>query len=220
MKITINPLFELIAQGEHQQQDFKYCINDSRKIAKSLVAFANTDGGRLLVGVKDNGKIVGVKSDEEYYMVEAAANIYSNPKIEFTVQQWEAEGKTVLEVRVDSSKNRPHYAQNDEKKWIAYIRRADENILANRVLLKSWKLERDTNGLLFTYDEPRRVLVNYLKENVEITLSKYSRLAQISRFVAENILAEFLSLGCITIELEQAPVVYSLNTNFDLDKLK
>ncbi|MDA3865584.1 MAG: putative DNA binding domain-containing protein, partial [Salinivirgaceae bacterium] len=48
--ITINPLYQLIAQGEHQQQDFKFCINDSRKIAKSLVAFANTDGGRLLVG--------------------------------------------------------------------------------------------------------------------------------------------------------------------------
>jgi predicted HTH transcriptional regulator len=45
-------LYKLIEEGEHQQQDFKYCINDSKKIAKSLVAFANTDGGRLLIGVK------------------------------------------------------------------------------------------------------------------------------------------------------------------------
>jgi predicted HTH transcriptional regulator len=61
-------LFKLIEEGEHQQQDFKYCINDSKKIAKSLVAFANTDGGRLLIGVKDNGKITGIKSDEEFYV--------------------------------------------------------------------------------------------------------------------------------------------------------
>ena len=58
----------LIAEGEHQQQDFKFEISDARKIAKTLSAFSNTDGGRLLIGVKDNGKIAGVRSDEEQYM--------------------------------------------------------------------------------------------------------------------------------------------------------
>ena len=91
-------LYKLIDEGEHQQQDFKYCINDSKKIAKSLVAFANTDGGRLLIGVKDNGKIIGMSTDEEYYMVESAAKIYSNPPIDFSTQQWQEEGKTVLEI--------------------------------------------------------------------------------------------------------------------------
>ena len=88
MKLTVNPIFKLISQGEHQQQDFKFCINDSRKIAKSLVAFANTNGGRLLIGVKDNGNVIGIRSEEEYYMAEAAAKIYSKPKIDFTVQEW------------------------------------------------------------------------------------------------------------------------------------
>jgi predicted HTH transcriptional regulator len=50
----------LIKQGEHQQLDFKFEITDSKKIARSLVAFANTDGGKLLIGVKDNGAIAGV----------------------------------------------------------------------------------------------------------------------------------------------------------------
>ncbi|MGB4134047.1 MAG: ATP-binding protein, partial [Tenuifilaceae bacterium] len=35
----------LILQGEHQQLDFKHSISDSKKIARSLAAFANTDGG-------------------------------------------------------------------------------------------------------------------------------------------------------------------------------
>ena len=52
----------LIAEGEHQQQDFKFEISDARKIARTLSAFSNTDGGRLLIGVKDNGKIAGVRS--------------------------------------------------------------------------------------------------------------------------------------------------------------
>lgn len=45
--------------------DFKFEISDSKKIARSLVAFANTDGGRLLIGVKDNGVISGIRSEEE-----------------------------------------------------------------------------------------------------------------------------------------------------------
>ncbi len=76
-------LYKLIDECEHQKQDFKFCINDSKKIAKSLVAFANTDGGRLLIGVKDNGRIAGIKSDEEFYMIESAAKIYSKPPITF-----------------------------------------------------------------------------------------------------------------------------------------
>ena len=74
----------MIAEGEHQQQDFKFEISDARKIAKTLSAFANTDGGRLLIGVKDNGKIAGVRSEEEKYMIEAAAQLYCIPEVEYT----------------------------------------------------------------------------------------------------------------------------------------
>ena len=74
-------LDSLIAQGEHQQQDFKYVISSVSKIAHSLSAFANTDGGRLLVGVRDNGRIAGVQSDEEIYMIDAAAKSFCLPAV-------------------------------------------------------------------------------------------------------------------------------------------
>ena len=60
-------LMDLIEEGEHQQQDFKYRIDSSQKISKTLAAFANTDGGRLLIGVKDNGRIAGVDPQEEIH---------------------------------------------------------------------------------------------------------------------------------------------------------
>jgi hypothetical protein len=64
-----------ILEGEHQQLDFKFEISDSRKIARTLVAFSNTDGGTLLIGVKDNGKIAGVRSEEEFYMVQLISTV-------------------------------------------------------------------------------------------------------------------------------------------------
>ena len=91
-----HPIEELIAQGEHQQLDFKFEVSDSKKIARTLSAFANTDGGRLLIGVKDNGAIAGVRSDEEYYMIEAASKMYTRPEVPFEAKRWDMNGKTVL----------------------------------------------------------------------------------------------------------------------------
>ena len=95
-----HPIEALIEQGEHQQLDFKFEVSDSKKIARTLSAFANTDGGRLLIGVKDNGAISGVRSEEEYYMIEAASKMYTHPEVPFTAKRWDVNGKTVLEVYI------------------------------------------------------------------------------------------------------------------------
>ena len=70
---------ELISQGEHLQQDFKYVISDARKIARTISAFANAAGGHLLIGVKDNGTIAGVRNEEDIFVVEQAAERYCRP---------------------------------------------------------------------------------------------------------------------------------------------
>ncbi|MGK0279597.1 MAG: putative HTH transcriptional regulator, partial [Litorivivens sp.] len=79
---------KLITEGEHQQQDFKMRVEDAKKIAKTLVAFANTDGGRLLIGVKDNGSICGVRVDEELHVMEGAAQMECDPPITIQHQIW------------------------------------------------------------------------------------------------------------------------------------
>ena len=94
MKVKEHHIQNLIQEGEHQMLDFKFEISDSRRIARSLAAFANTDGGRLLVGVKDNGAIAGVRSDEEIHMIQAAAEMYCQPKVEYSTEEWEINGKT------------------------------------------------------------------------------------------------------------------------------
>jgi predicted HTH transcriptional regulator len=72
----MSSLHEYIKEGEHESQDFKFRIDDQKKIARTLSAFANTVGGRLLIGVKDNGKVVGVDPQEEFYMIEGAASLF------------------------------------------------------------------------------------------------------------------------------------------------
>ena len=206
----ISILKRRISEGENQQQDFKFSITDSRKIARSLVAFANTDGGRLLVGVKDNGAIAGVRSEEEYYMIEAASSVYCKPEITFETKRWEIEGKIVLEIIIPQSVSVPVLAQDQDGNWDAYIRVKDQNILANSVLLKVWKLKRDKTAINITITEKEKKLIDYLKQNQNITLTSFYKLAHISQNIAEETLAKFVILKIIKMNCFEKETFYSL----------
>ncbi len=200
----------LIKQGEHQTLDFKHSITDSKKIARSLAAFANTDGGTLLIGVKDNGNVVGVNSDEEYYMVEAAAQLYCKPEVRFSVAKWEINGKTVLEVTIKPSKKKPHKAPDKDNQYKAYVRVADENMIATPIQLKIWKAERNRKSIRLNLTEKESKLLEYLKENKRITASQFSRIGFLSRADAESILVNLTVLGLI---------VYTANLDEDYFQL-
>ena len=136
-----NHIQKLIEEGEHQMLDFKFEISDCKKIARSLVAFANTDGGRLLIGVKDNGSISGVRSEEEKHMIQTASEMYCIPNVNFQAKEWNINGKTVLEIIVPKSKYHKHKAPDHNNIYKVYIRVKDQNILADGILLKIWKYQ-------------------------------------------------------------------------------
>lgn len=182
----------LIAEGEHQQQDFKFEISDARKIAKTLSAFANTDGGRLLIGVKDNGKIAGVRSEEEQYMIEAAAELYCHPKVSYHTQNYHVEGRNILIAQIDESTQKPVYAKDETGKNLAYLRIDDENILATPVHLRVWQQSGSPCGELMEYTEREQLLLTLLEENDHLSLNRYCRLAHLSRHAAEHLLAKFV----------------------------
>lgn len=130
----------LISQGEHEHQDFKFAINDPLKIARSISAFANHGGGRLLIGVKDNGVVAGVRNDEDIYVVEQAASLYCRPSqsVEFT--QFKAEGGAiVIRAEIPPSSERPVTCRDTDGSWRAYYRVADENIPASPLMIQAWR---------------------------------------------------------------------------------
>jgi predicted HTH transcriptional regulator len=205
-----NYITRRILEGEHQQLDFKFEISDSRKIARTLVAFSNTDGGTLLIGVKDNGKLAGVRSDEEFYMVQAAANIYSKPEIKFSSKRWVISGKTILEIIVPKGDKSPYFAQNETKKWLAYIRVKDENILASKVHLKVWKIKTSNRGILIEYSDKIKILMEYFKLNQSVSISRFCRIAFLSKYDAENILAYLIYFGIIEAVFSDQHFIYTL----------
>ncbi|NOR86329.1 MAG: ATP-binding protein, partial [Bacteroidales bacterium] len=113
---------KLIEQGEHQRQDFKFEVSDSKKIARTLSAFSNTNGGKLLIGVKDNGVPAGVRSDEEIHMLEGAAQLYCKPEVPLKFTEWQLNGKKILEVDIGKSQDTLVSAPNKNGEFKVFVR--------------------------------------------------------------------------------------------------
>lgn len=201
---------DLIAEGEHQQQDFKFEITSSRKIAKTLVAFANTDGGRLLIGVKDNGRIAGIRTEEEFYMIEAAASLYSKPEIPFKSHRRIVEGKTILEITILPSDQRPHYARNEDNRWLAYHRVADNNFLADYILLQVWKRAQRSRGTFITYSENEKKVLEVLNSGEQFGLDTLREKVRFRKKTLQQILVNLVSLQAVKMNFLEDKILFSL----------
>lgn len=195
---------ELILQGEGTTLDFKKTITSAEKIAKSLVAFANNQGGVLLIGVADDGNIVGVKSeDEERYMINKAAHQFCKPAIEPMFEEIYINHKLVLAVTIAQSDLKPHYAMDANKAWWAYYRVKDKTVLASKIVLDMLKEEQNQTGKMIVYSDMEKKLFSYLEEQGRITLKQFTKLTRLSNKKAQKLLVDLIVSGILQVHLSE-----------------
>lgn len=200
----------LIFNGEGVSLDFKKTITSCEKIAKTMVSFANNCGGRLLIGVADDGRIVGVKSEEEEkYMITQAAHLYARPALEPKFDEVYVDDKLVLVVEIAESDTKPHYALADDKKWWVYIRVNDKSVLASKIVVDVLKRGSSDQGVLFEYSENERKLLTYLAENEKITAKEYGKLFKLSRRNSNRILVNLILTGVIQLHTTEKEEYYT-----------
>jgi len=202
-------LRRLISEGEHQQQDFKYRVADARKLAKSVSAFANTDGGRLLIGVRDDGHMAGVRSEEEIYMMHQAAYRYCRPEASIKFDTYHVGGRTIVVATVLPSDRRPVCALDEADKPRAYIRIADENIVASPVHLAIWRDAQNACGTMMTYTDSVRRLLGILGGQ-PLTLNQTVRLSRLPRKKVITLLARLVRFGVVQCRHADQQFLFSL----------
>lgn len=203
-------LQSIIRLGEGQQLDFKFRIDDAKKIARTLCAFANTDGGTLLIGVKDNGKVVGVDPTEELHMIEAAAEMYCSPKLTFAHRVWKEGMKLVLEISIEKSSQIPVMALDEEKRWRAYVRREDHTLLANKILINVWKLQKSQQPKPERIGSDETALLGIISEANKITLSKLYKISTLSKRDVDRLLSLFIHWNLVEMHLTELETLYSI----------
>ena len=200
-------LLGLIREGEHQQQDFKYRVSDACKLARSVSAFANTIGGRLLIGVRDDGHLSGVRSEEEIYMMHQAAYKYCRPEASIKFDTYHVDGRTIVIATVPPSERRPVCAIGEDGKTRAYIRIADENIVASPVLLAVWRDAQKPQGTMMTYTDTVRKLLDAMTGSQ--TLNQLVRRSAIPRPKVITLLARLIRFGVAQWEYKDQQFLFT-----------
>ncbi|NYT60500.1 putative DNA binding domain-containing protein [Alcaligenaceae bacterium] len=146
--MTDNSTSALLQQPESKTLEFKRDLSSPQPLLKTLVAFANSAGGRLVIGVTDDRTAVGVAdplAEEERICNLIADSIAPGlvPNVELT----SINDQTLLIVEVFPSNVRPHYLKKQGPEQGVYIRLGSTNRQADPALIA--ELHRGTKGIIF-----------------------------------------------------------------------
>ena len=211
-------LKSIIHKGEGERTDFKQTISDPYKIAKTISSFANTLGGKILVGVKDDRSILGVDPEEEKYMLETAAEFYCDPPVnlEYVEVEDEEEEKTILVVNIKESSDKPHYVKDEKEQRHVYIRQRDKSLPASKqmvALMLKGKLPPEKNKKSLSLKKMgvnEQKLLKYLGSHEKITLKQFMQIVNISKRRANRILTDLTIKGAIRVHDHEKENYYTL----------
>ncbi len=145
---------EEILYGESKNVEFKAMLpKDSIKYIKTIIAFANTQGGQLIIGVDDKTrKVIGVDKDSVFEMMDSIANAVSDsctPQIVPDIELQTIEHQTVIAVTVAPGANRPYYLTSKGKENGTFIRVGGTSRPAYPEKIKELEME----GARISWDE-------------------------------------------------------------------
>lgn len=207
-------LQKLIQKGEDENVDFKQTISNLYKIAKTIVSFANTKGGKLLIGVCDNKFIVGIDPEEEKHMLIQAAVFYCDPPVALSFQEEELkeEEKTVLIVEIQESNQKPHYAKQTSGTWLCYVRVKDKSIPAGKNLIKLMQIQQvpDLKGDVPKLSKHEKNLLNFLTINDSLTIKEVMKLQNFSKRRAVRIMTNLTNKNLIRMHEHQKEIFYTI----------
>ena len=205
--MTRDQLDELIAQGEHTRLEFKRQLSSAQRIARTLAAFANTSGGTLLIGVTDDGRIVGVPSEfREVSKVEDATDRLIEPALAVSYETLAPDGRKILIITVAESTEKPHYAVDEAGKRTIYVRAKDKSIPTNKFIIGTPALTQTE----LLKSATTRSLIQYLRKNDHITADRFAKLINVSAYRAGKLLGQLAEQDLLIFIDKPRPVRYAL----------
>ncbi len=206
--MTLKELEKIVAGGEGRFVEFKHKINFPDKIAREIVAFANTKGGKLFVGVDDNKQIFGLKNaDEEVYAIQQLVRNFIKYPLDYQLIRIQNHPKKeVICIEIPEAKRKPNFAMESVKDrfGIAYVRVADKSVKASEEMIKILKLQaQNTEGRLLTFGENEKKLMQLTTQFPELTLKLVSEKLLMSVNTASDLLINLVLASVLEIIPEE-----------------
>jgi predicted HTH transcriptional regulator len=203
-------ILDMIEEGENLHCEFKRKFSSPGKIAREMIAFANTRGGYILFGVDDDKEIIGVESEKsEVALIDDAAKNYCEPPIIYFVQYMELKNKEVVIVEIPESDNKPHRIQDylnelDVNKAIVTVRVNDKSIQASKEMIRILKSHTAKTELKkYSIGIPEKRVFEHLEKYETISVKDLSHLANISERRASRTLVKLVRANLLLIHTKE-----------------
>ena len=215
--MTLYELKEIIEAGESGTVEFKRKFTEPEKIAKEMIAFANTHGGRILFGIDDDKSVVGVESEKgEIEYIDLAAKFFCEPEINYSVDIMHIYRKDVILVGIPESKTKPdrmiENGKKDDDQTKVYIRVKDKSVQASKETVKVLKkLRADSPAQIINLGDKEKALLDYLGRNERVTLQQFREFLNLSNRRASRILVNLVRADLIRLHNHEKEDFYTLN---------
>ncbi len=210
-------LEQLVDLGEGIHMEFKRRVPQPERIAKEIVALANTHGGRIVLGVDDDGTIFGIDhASEEEFLLRQAVDAHCRPIVEYQTERVVVEPRCdVLVVTIEESQNKPHRVVADDqasaKDGTAYVRVEAKSVEASEETIREMEAQEDRNGVTFKFGETESLLMRYLDDYGRISVSQLSQLADIPPERASQTLLRLTKADLLHLHPDEDGDYFTLN---------
>ena len=199
-------LLEMIEEGENIQCEFKRHFTTPDKIAREMIAFANTKGGYIIFGVDDDREVVGVDSEKaESEMIKDAADNYCEPPLKYSIDFIELYGKEVVVVSIPESDNKPHRIQDyqnelDINNSVVLVRVNDKSMQASKEMVRILRANSADLALKkYRIGQVEKMVFEFLAKYERISVKELSNLVNISERRASRTLVKMVRANLLLI---------------------
>ncbi|MCB9233990.1 MAG: ATP-binding protein [Bacteroidia bacterium] len=213
--MDLRQLENIIKAGEGLQLEFKRRVPEWDKLMREFVALANAKGGMILVGVDDDGSLVGVKDGRECeFEIHAAVQKHCRPLPDYSLEIIPISRKRQIVVATLAESNaKPVLLVEDpaNEKGVALFRVEDRSIRASRELFYILKhSQNDDVGVKFEFGDKEKKLMTYLESHPTITLREFAEIAGIKTFIASRTLVMLVRANVLRIHPHEKEDHFSL----------
>jgi predicted HTH transcriptional regulator len=204
-------LRRVVAEGEGHQLEFKRKVSHPEKIVREMIAFANTEGGTILIGVDDNGTLAGIKyPDEELLSVREALEKFVRQELVYQDSLITlSENRFILRLDIPPNLKRPLLFWIDSKHSESYVRVNDMSIKASDEMIEIIRRKRQKKDIRFYFAEHELALMKYLDQYPSITSKEFQKLTGLNQYAASRKLILLVLANVLKITATEKGDLYS-----------
>jgi len=222
--MTFKNLLKFIETGENLTVEFKQRFSTSEKIAKEIIAFANTCGGTIIFGVNDNGSICGVDSEKEIVeLVQQTVNNFCEPHPQIEFYYFQFNNKETVTVKVYESICKPIRVQDFQKQLDlntakVYVRVNDKSVPASKEMIKLLQ-SQSTNKKLISYQigKNEKRVFELLDRFENVNVKQLGEFANISNRRASRTLIKLVRANVLLIHTRENGENYFTYSGKEID---